>query len=222
MKISKAKRIAFALFTAVFLLAAAILPSGTVISQIDYEAPIPLGVDIELGAGLTDEQIKLATENYYKSRVSDNHAILENIEYNFRTSIDEEKYYGGAYWEGDPRVYDEDGNMLLQENGKPVLNRDLMEMHILVTDMRIVPKIDNPKLFFHEVKYSWSELEKFVDAVVEKFPSGSGLAMIGPEIKKNQILISFVEGTDISPLFGLLPEDAYYYEFVEEDYAELF
>ncbi|MCL2815831.1 MAG: hypothetical protein FWD23_14645, partial [Oscillospiraceae bacterium] len=121
----KPKRIAFVLFMTLILLVTAMLPDIAATSQIDYN-----------GIG----------ESTYGQ--------LENMRYNFMKSVDEEKYYAGAYWEGDPYLLDGEGNVLLYEDGSPFKNLE-RDLHILVTDLSIVPKeLNHPKLFFDEVKYS--------------------------------------------------------------------
>lgn len=221
MKILKIKRVAFALFTAIILLVAATLPSVAATSQIDYEAPIPLGAEVDLVVGLSEDDIKLATEKY-NSIGETTYGKLENMRYNFMKSIDEGKYYAGAYWEGDPYLLDGEGNRLLAENGKPLKNLE-RDLHILVTDMSIVPKeINHPKLFFEEVKYSEAELLRFEEIIRNRFVYEDkvvhwGLAGMVLDTKGNRIDIFLVEGFDAEQIFELVPKDACCIEFVEDE-----
>jgi len=184
-------------------------------SEIDYEKPIPLGAGLELIEGLNEQEIKKAEDNYNKFTSSE-YGKLHNINYNFMESIDKEKYYGGSYFEGDPRIYDENGEILVNEKGKPLTNYDNMKLHILVTDLKIVPKeITNPKVFFHEAKYSESELEYFIKIVGDTFPDEMIAGWI--ETKTNKIEICFIDGFDVEKLTELIPEEAYNYTIVDSD-----
>ena len=99
--------------------------------------------------------------------------------------IDEKKYYAGAYWDGEAYLLDEKGERLLDEKGKPFKNPD-RNLHILVTDLKVVPKeINNPKLFFDEVKYSETELLNFIDLILENF-AYKGLVGVGLKTLENK------------------------------------
>jgi len=192
-----------------------IISSSSDLTRIDYEAPIPLGAEIDLISGLSEEQIKEITENYYKYSETE-YGRLENIRYNFMQSIDTNKYYSGAYWDGVPYLLDENGEQLLDESGRALKNFD-RDLHILVTDIRIVPKeITNPKVFFHEVKYSEYELLSFISIIEENFIS-KGLAGVALETKENRLEIMIRENFDLSLLSKLVPDDVYYLTLIEED-----
>ena len=194
----------------VALMLSILLPTS-VISQFNYDTPIPLGAEVDLIAGLSDEEIKIATENYYKSRETE-YSKLENIRYNFMQSS--EKYYGGAYWEGEAYFLDEKGNPLLDENGAPHLNYNRI-LYILVTDLKVVPKTNAQNLFFREVKYSETELINYIDTLNEKFLS-EGLVAVGLRTLENKIEITLLEGFDINKFEGIVPKDAYYVSFVKD------
>ena len=166
-------------------------------NRIDYEAPIPLGVEVDLVSGLTPEEEKIAIENYAKRSSTDWRQKVRNIDYNFRQSIDEEKYYGGSYYEGD--------------------TKETQHFYILVTDINIVPKELKKveRLHFREVKYSEAELLKFIRIIEEKFLY-TGLSSVGMGGKNNRIEIAFLEDFDIKQLDGVIPEDSYTYTFVKE------
>jgi len=217
MKKFKLKRILLSLFIVALILSMSILP---VTSQFkyDYEAPIPLGVGIDLVVGLSEDEVAKATDNYYENSATE-YGKLHNIEYNFLQSIDKDKYYAGSYWEGDPFIYDENGKKLRDDNGKPIMNYDVMEMHVTVTDIKIVPKeMDNSRIIFHEVKYSETDLKNFMDIIDKNF-SREGLVGMGIDVRANKLEIHFLEGIDVNKIKGLIPYDSYYVVFVE-GYAE--
>jgi len=173
-------------------------------NRINYETPIPLGVEVDLVSGLTPEEEKIAIENYAKRSSTDWRQKVRNIDYNFRQSIDEEKYYGGCYYEGDKKETRHD-------------TEEAQHFYILVTDIDIVPKELKKveKLHFKEVKYSEAELFKFIGIIEEKFLY-TGLSSIGRDVKNNKIEIAFLEDFDIKQLDGVIPEDSYAYTFVKE------
>ena len=202
----------FCLSTAVFML---FTPAVSVISEFSYDTPIPLGAEIDLVMGMSDEDTKMAIENYHS--ISETaYGQLEAIRYNFMESIDEEKYYAGAYWKGDPFLLDAEGNILEDESGMPLKNYE-RDLYILVTDISIVPKeINHPKLFFEEVKYSETELLQFIRSMWNKFEN-RGLVYSVLETKVNKIYILLVEGFDVEQLFKIVPEDVCRIEFVENE-----
>jgi len=188
MKISKTKRVAFLLFTAIILLVAAMLPSVASTSRIDYETPIPLGA----------AQYDYASTNPEQK--------LLNIDYNFRNSIDEEKYYAGAYFKSD-----EDGTRRLC---------------ILVTDMDIVPNglKESDKVRFFEVKYSYAELTEFreivweqfgSEGVIEEFNAALVLYGLGTDIEQNKISLELDYEFDVSLIAECIPADSFICEFYD-------
>ena len=156
-----------------------------------------------------------ATGGVLLASTKNSNNTIDEIYQNFLNSIDQDKYYGGAYWEGEAYLLDEKGEQLLDETGKPYKNYD-RNFHILVTDLKIVPKnLNNPKIFFHKVKYSETELVNFIDIIYEKF-ADEGLASVGLRTLENKIEITLLEGFDINKFDGIIPKDAYYISFVNE------
>jgi len=190
-------------------------PALPATSEFRYDMPIPLGAEVDLVVGLSEEDIKIATEKYYGIGETA-YGQLEAIRYNFIKSAYGDKYYAGAYWKGDPYLLDAEGNRLVGENGKPLKNLD-RDLCILVTDMSIIPKdLNHPKLFFEEVKYSEKELLQFRQNMWDKFEN-KGLVGSMLETKENKIYILLLEGFDVVRLFEVVPEDVCSIEFVEDE-----
>lgn len=170
------------------------LSMGNPLYSSPFEKPIPLGAEVDLVEGLSDADKKAAIKAY-DNRIANERQKLNNILYNFQQSIDD-KYFGGAYWEGD--------------------TRETQELYILVTDYSIVPKeIKNEKINFKEVKYSQAELFDFI-GIIEKHFLKSGLSGIYANEKSNKIVIEFLEGFDVKQISGIIPDDSYEYSFVKE------
>jgi len=76
----------FCLSTAVFML---FTPAVSVISEFSYDTPIPLGAEIDLVMGMSDEDTKMAIENYHNVGETA-YGQLEAIRYNFMESSETE------------------------------------------------------------------------------------------------------------------------------------
>ncbi|MCL2772763.1 MAG: hypothetical protein FWD71_05375 [Oscillospiraceae bacterium] len=152
-------------------------------------------------------------------------AKIEIIKENFLKSIDEDKYYGGAYWNGDDLIRDDNGNIVTNEKGKPLRRYD-RDLYILITDLKIVPdylRTANPKLHFREVKYSQQQLMDWADllfkmldpATVDNENDYNSIKIWGTGIdtENNRIEISVSEIFDISEMPPQIPKDAYIIEY---------
>lgn len=148
------------------------------------------------------ERILSEAEQYAEVRKkysSKENRELNNILVDFEQTVDP-KYYAGAYYD----------NTVLQ----------LRELYIFVTDMSVVPDIDNDRLHFILVKYSIEELDGF-RAIIEDEYVYKGLHSLGTDIKNNKLEITFFTWTDLSNLDGLIPEDSYEYELSDETSIDL-
>ena len=137
---------------------------------------------------------------------------IKTIYENFLTSINIEKYYAGAYWEGTPFLLDENGEYILEENGRPMKNYD-RDLYILVTNIKAVPREfrNHPKIFFRKVKYSEAQLTEFMEIILEHF--SDECSSIGIDTIENKIHIYFSSEFDKKELYKLIPKDAYSYEY---------
>ena len=147
---------------------------------------------------------------------------IRRIYDNFLASIDEDKYFAGSYWDGIPFVYDENGERVTDEKGKPLKRYD-RDLYILVTDLKIVPsylRTASPKLHFLEVRYSCSQLLGFINSIEDKFiPEGDinidelQIYVINMDTINNRIEITASSDFDISEMPDEIPVDAYIIEY---------
>ena len=161
-------------------------------AQPDFTAVPELGQQVDLVEGLSEEEREAAIRNYLNSDRSA-YQELRIIAANCHTNIPEE-YFGGCYFADvmtDPKLY------------------------VLLTDLSAAPVIKNDRVIFREVKYTEAELEKFQSAVWEYYLD-KGIREAGADIKKNKVEFGFKEGTDLSALYQLVPEDALEYYFLGE------
>ncbi len=161
-------------------------------SQPDYTAVPELGQQVDLVEGLSEEEREAAIRNYFNSDRSA-YQELRIIAANCQMNIPEE-YFGGCYFQDvmtDPKLY------------------------VLLTDLSAAPVIKNDRVIFHEVKYTEAELEKFQSAVWEYYLD-KGIREAGRDTKSNRIHAGFEQGTDLSILYQLVPEDAVEYYFLGE------
>ncbi len=169
-----------------------VLGSCGAASQPDFTAVPELGQQVDLVEGLSEEEREAAIRNYFNSDRSA-YQELRIIAANCQMNIPEE-YFGGCYFENvmtDPKLY------------------------VLLTDLSAAPVIKNDRVIFCEVKYTKAELKKYKDAVWEYY-SDKGIREAGLRIKNNQMYAGFKEGTDLSALYQLVPEDAVEYYFLGE------
>lgn len=169
-----------------------VLGSCGAASQPDYTAVPELGQQVDLVEGLSEEEREAAIRNYFNSDRSA-YQELRIIAANCQTNIPEE-YFGGCYFQDvmtDPKLY------------------------VLLTDLSAAPVIKNDRVIFREVKYTKAELKKYKDAVWEYYLD-KGIREAGLRIKNNQMYAGFKEGTDLSALYQLVPEDAVEYYFLGE------
>lgn len=179
----------------IFIITPALISAS---NEIDYTKPIPLGAEEDLVSGLSESERNNAITKY-NSRETSEYYVLKNILYNFQQNVDE-KYYGGSYFDKK--------------------DKDNPQLYILVTDMSIIPDIDNDGLHFLHVKYSEIELQEFRAIIRNEFLN-KGLLGISSDVKNNKFHIRFYEGTDIKNLAGLIPEDSFTYEFTNEEDIDL-
>lgn len=169
-----------------------VLGSCGAASQPDYTAVPELGQQVDLVEGLSEEEREAAIRNYFNSDRSA-YQELRIIATNCQMNIPEE-YFGGCYFQDvmtDPKLY------------------------VLLTDLSAAPVIKNDRVIFREVKYTKAELKKYKDAVWEYYLD-KGIREAGLRIKNNQMYAGFKEGTDLSALYQLVPEDAVEYYFLGE------
>lgn len=169
-----------------------VLGSCGAASQPDYTAVPELGQQVDLVEGLSEEEREAAIRNYFNSDRSA-YQELRIIATNCQMNIPEE-YFGGCYFQDvmtDPKLY------------------------VLLTDLSAAPVIKNDRVIFREVKYTEAELKKYQDAVWEYYLD-KGIREAGADIKKNKVEFGFKEGTDLSALYQLVPEDAVEYYFLGE------
>lgn len=169
-----------------------VLGSCGAASQPDFTAVPELGQQVDLVAGLSEEERDAAIRNYFNSDRSA-YQELRIIAANCQMNIPEE-YFGGCYFQDvmtDPKLY------------------------VLLTDLSAAPVIENDRVIFHEVKYTEAELKKYQDVVWEYYLD-KGIREAGADIKKNKVEFGFKEGTDLSALYQLVPEDAVEYYFLGE------
>ena len=162
------------------------------IAQPDYTAVPELGQQIDLVEGLSEEEREAAIRNYLNSDRSA-YEELRIIAANCHTNIPEE-YFGGCYFADvmtDPKLY------------------------VLLTDLSVSPVIKNDRVKFFEVKYAKKELLKYQSLVWEYYLE-KGIREAGVAVEKNKVEFGFKEGTDISALYQLVPEDAVEYYFLGE------
>lgn len=208
MNYSKLKKLVFISFLVLSMIFTGIFSTAS--AKIDYTAPIPLGAEVDLVEGLLAEKATKAIEAY--SDNSSEVAQIERIYYNFVKSIDEQQYFAGAYWEGEPFLLDENGNQILDERGRPLKNYN-RTFCILITDEKFVPKERlHSKLFFREVKYSYAQLEEFMNIVSEKL-TDKGIIMVstGDGLKENKIniVISSEYAGIEEEIIKLIPKDSF-------------
>jgi len=212
MKNLKIKRIVFTSFFSILILFTSIFSTAT--SQFNYDTPIPLGAEVDLVTGLSEEETSKAMETYYNN--TSKPAQIERIYYNFLTSIDEEKYFAGSYWEGEPYLLDNSGKQILDDKGRPSKNYD-RTLYILVTNKEIIPKETlNPNIAFREVKYSYAQLEEFMMKVMDNLADkGVIVASTGYGLKENKIdIIASDKSVDIEKQISeLIPSDSFICEY---------
>ena len=153
---------------AVLLVSAMLFNTGMFSSanmRVDFAARIPFGAEVELIGGLSEAEGRMIINQHYNIPQTE-YEILRNIAFNFRNFVSD-NYYSGSYFEGDSRIFDRNGNLMIDARGRPIQNKDALNLVILVTDMGIVPRElkNHPKITFFEVKYSLRDLETFKEKI---------------------------------------------------------
>lgn len=171
-----------------------VLVATAVCTDPDFTAPIPLGQEVDLVVGLNGTERANAVEKHNDKNPSvmvELRTISTNLENYFSEDV-----YGGCYFTG-------------------VIEKD-PQLYFLLTDLSAAHKLENERVHFIEVKYTYKELSRYRD-IVRTHYFDKGLREIGTDTKNNKITISVLDGTDISELSQLIPVDAYEITFISEE-----
>ena len=124
----------------------------------------------------------------------DNHSRLVKICQNVQNQIGDD-YFAGAYFTGE--------------------TKDETVLHLLVTDVKKLPEIDDDRVVITEAKYSLNQLRRYIDIVTDEIMMKRELGGVGVGIDQeyNKIIIEVLEGFDESGLKELLPDDAYILDY---------
>lgn len=153
-------------------------------SEYRYDDPVPLGVAFDLVEGMKPG-IEYFSDN--KDGLT-KMEILNRIYYNYAASVGNDIFAGGYF------------------------DRENEQLHLLVTDKKVIVDTQNTDVIFHTVKYSYNDLLKFQNIISENFNID---AVCGTSIKtdKNKIKIYINDYTLVDEIKESIPDDAYIIEY---------